>query len=167
MPLDFARIQAVFLSAMECREPAARAALLDRECGPDANLRQRVEELLRASDESQQPPRSTDRRTRHRRRCVLSGPRGKPVLRSPTLTRRRRVRRVSTRRSIAVPVSERSSGVSDDDPSKIGRYLVIDRLGQGGFGRVYLARDDDLDRRSPSRCPTPNGSAMPKISKRF
>ena len=50
MPLDPKRVQAVFLSAVECQEPAARAAVLDRECSTDVELRRRVEALLRAYD---------------------------------------------------------------------------------------------------------------------
>lgn len=55
MPLDPNRVQAVFLSAVECHEPAARAAVLDRECATDAELRRRVEALLRAHDQPDSP----------------------------------------------------------------------------------------------------------------
>src|SRR6516162_7934058 len=52
MSLDSQRVQSLFLAAVEAGTPAARAALLERECGADAELRQRVEALLRAHDES-------------------------------------------------------------------------------------------------------------------
>ena len=51
MPLDPKRVQVVFLSALECHEPAARNALLDRECATDTELRRQVEALLTANDQ--------------------------------------------------------------------------------------------------------------------
>jgi eukaryotic-like serine/threonine-protein kinase len=53
------------------------------------------------------------------------------------------------------PPLESSSGYSAGDPQKIGRYRVIQRLGQGGFGTVYLAHDDDLDRPVAIKVPNP------------
>ena len=53
------------------------------------------------------------------------------------------------------PPLESPSNFSDGDPSKIGRYRIIRRLGQGGFGRVYLAHDDDLDRAVAIKVPNP------------
>ena len=41
------------------------------------------------------------------------------------------------------------------DPSQIGRYRVIRLLGKGGFGRVYLAHDDELDRPVAIKLPNP------------
>ncbi len=34
----------------------------------------------------------------------------------------------------------------DAGPSKIGRYVVLQFLGEGSFGKVYLAKDEDLNR---------------------
>src|SRR6516162_3005218 len=46
-------------------------------------------------------------------------------------------------------------------PQSIGRYRVIRRLGQGGFGRVYLGHDDGLDRPVAIKVPNPERIAHP------
>jgi eukaryotic-like serine/threonine-protein kinase len=53
------------------------------------------------------------------------------------------------------PPAESSGGSTIGDPSRIGRYRIIHRLGQGGFGMVYLAHDDDLDRSVAIKVPNP------------
>jgi serine/threonine protein kinase len=55
-----------------------------------------------------------------------------------------------------------SSGPPSGDPPKIGRYTIRGRLGEGGFGRVYLAHDDDLDRRVAIKVPNPERIPRPE-----
>ena len=59
---------------------------------------------------------------------------------------------------------ERLDSVEDNGglPATIGRYRVIRLLGQGGFGRVYLAHDDDLDRPVAIKVPNPERVAGPE-----
>src|SRR5260370_32376329 len=56
MAVDAARAKFLFLAASDLADPAERAAFLDRECGDDAELRNRVEALLRANDAAPLPP---------------------------------------------------------------------------------------------------------------
>jgi eukaryotic-like serine/threonine-protein kinase len=65
------------------------------------------------------------------------------------------------------PPLESLSDFSGEDPSKIGRYRIIHRLGQGGFGRVYLAHDDDLDRAVAIKVPSPERITRPDDAKAF
>ena len=72
-----------------------------------------------------------------------------------------------TRTQDSQPDLEGARGSSDGDPTKIGRYRIIRRLGQGGFGRVYLAHDDDLDRPVAIKVPNPERINEPEDVEAF
>jgi serine/threonine protein kinase/formylglycine-generating enzyme required for sulfatase activity len=50
----------------------------------------------------------------------------------------------------------------DGDAKKIGRYTILGRLGQGGFGEVFLAHDEDLNRRVAIKVPRPERVSRPE-----
>ena len=52
-------------------------------------------------------------------------------------------------------------------PRHIGRFQVIESLGTGGFGNVYLALDPKLDRQVALKVPNPNSLASPEARDRF
>ena len=62
----------------------------------------------------------------------------------------------------------RSSGEDSQEsfsllhPTKIGRYTILGRLGKGGFGEVFLAHDDDLNRPVAIKVPRPDRVSQPK-----
>ena len=52
MPVESRSLKELFLAALAVA-PALRAAWLERECGPDAELRRRLEQMLAAHDTPQ------------------------------------------------------------------------------------------------------------------
>jgi non-specific serine/threonine protein kinase/serine/threonine-protein kinase len=94
------RIQAVFLLVVEAADADQRAEVLDRECGADGELRQRVEALLQAHDASE-------------------GFVDRPI--------------VSTPSTVDEPRLLEGPG------TRIGNYKLLQQIGEGGMGVVFLA----------------------------
>src|SRR5436190_7447444 len=65
-----------------------------------------------------------------------------------------------TVRKASTPLA--ASDLMAELPGRIGRFRVLRLLGQGGFGRVYLALDEDLDRSVAIKVPNPERVNRPE-----
>src|SRR5262249_3838673 len=128
MALDAQRVQAVFQAALEAPDPAARAAVLERECATDPEVSRRVQALLQAYEN----PAS-----------ILDRP---PVA--------------------AVPVT-----VDDAPPERpgtmIGSYKLIEQIGEGGMGTVWMAQQTEPVKRLVAVKLIKAGMDSKQVSARF
>jgi WD40 repeat protein/serine/threonine protein kinase len=97
--------QAIFIAALQ-EDPDKRAAYLDRACGADPALRQRVENLLDAHE------------------------RAGSFLKQP-----------------AAAVTDAYRPISEGPGTVIGPYKLLQQIGEGGFGVVYMAEQQEPVRR--------------------
>ena len=127
MPNELPQAETIFHAALELPRLEEREALVRRACGGDAVLRQRVETLLKASEDAgnflEKPAAA-----------VLPGyPRSEAP---PAGTLRLGIQNAET----LVPVTEKPG-------DRIGRYKLLERLGEGGCGVVYMAEQEEPIRR--------------------
>ena len=100
MPVDPKRVQAAFIAAVEEADPTARAAIVERECAFDVELRRRVEVLIKAHAEPDE---------------ILDA----PIQRNGTAD--------------FAPIATVGPG------TVIGPYKLLQRIGEGGMGTVFMA----------------------------
>ncbi len=110
--------ETIFAAALQWETPAQRAAYLEEACAGDAALRARVEGLLGASDEA---------------KTFLERPVGQP------------------RKNPAAPPVTVKVGFTDDPSeapgARIGRYKLLQQIGEGGCGTVFMAEQEEPVRR--------------------
>ena len=97
MSVNAEKVEALFEQALKFK-PEERAAFLAGACGSDAELRGRVEELLRADAEA-----------------------GGFLPTNP-----------GRQKTIVIPITEQPG-------DRIGRYKILQQIGEGGCGVVYMA----------------------------
>lgn len=148
MPTDADRVQAVFLAAAEIADPPARAAYLDGACGDDPGLRARVDALLRALA---QPDSLLDR----------------PAVAPPSPDAPTAGFDADPAADDELPLGFLAPAARPDGLGRIGHYEVLEVLGRGGFGIVFRAFDDVLQRVVAVKVLDPRMAATSPARKRF
>ena len=121
MPADPGSDETIFAAALQWESPAQRAAYLDEACAGNPALRRRVEELLQASAEAQ---------------TFLERPAGQPRKPDPTAATAAMIR-------FDPPATPSIEGPG----TRIGRYKLLQQIGEGGCGTVFMAEQEEPVRR--------------------
>jgi hypothetical protein len=115
--------EAVCLAALHIAEPAPRAQFLDRACAGDARLRAAVEAMLQASDAAEN----------FFDQC-------RSAVNVPKLD-------AETAEALKETGIQLAELTDEELGSRVGRYKLLQKIGEGGCGVVYLAEQQEPVRR--------------------
>src|SRR4051794_17148524 len=139
----------IFNAAREMADPVARSAYLDGACGGDAELRTRVEALLRSHDRAD---------------SLLDQP-AAPHDHDPATART--IANESGAAAEDEPLTFLGSATRPDSLGRIGHYEALQVLGRGGVGIVLRAFDEVLHRVVAIKVLSPQTAATSPARKRF
>jgi hypothetical protein len=174
MAVDPKRVQAVYGAAVQAEGPVHQAAILDRECGSDLELRQSVEGLLRAY---RKPATVVDRTAASPREAAqtqvastmafdTSGdpiePTGETTLQEEVTDPER-----SKENDPQLALQFLDASTKPGSLGRLGHNEVLEVLGQGGFGIVVRAFDESLHRVVAIKVLSPQLASTSPARKRF
>jgi serine/threonine protein kinase/Flp pilus assembly protein TadD len=132
----------IFEQALAISSPQERDAYLREACARDAAMLERLQGLLRAHDLAGQF-------LEHRTRRAVEGQSGSPLPDSPLGPNpplsaiKPAVDRMSENGPVAPIPSPEAGDTGPEVPSKIGRYKILQQIGEGGCGVVYMAEQQE------------------------
>ena len=171
----------VFQAALELADEAARAAYLDETCGKDPALRRQVEALLAAhfnSGEFLDVPAAEQCQAGSRDDNTVAHEGDAVLRRRPSERGGRADDNTVAHEGDAVSAEKDHEDESDglpfltpstrpDSLGRLGHYEVLQVLGKGGFGIVFRAFDETLQRVVAVKVMAPQIATLSPARKRF